>query len=87
MRIVIDLPPDQAVRVNATLGGEEGARRLLLRLLSSVLDAAVPVTAAPVAYESVPEVPAAMSLAGDPIRGDVSGGASLEPRDGSDDPS
>ena len=75
------------MRVNAALGGEEAARRLLLRLLSSVLDAAVPVTAAPLPSEAFPEVPAAMSLAGDPIRGDVSGGTSPEPHDGSDDPS
>lgn len=87
MRIVIDLPPDQAVRVRVALGGEEGARRLLLRLLGSVLDAASPLALAPVAYESVPEVPAAMSLAGDPIRGDVAGATIPEGRDGSDDPS
>ena len=73
MRIVIDLPPDQAARVRAALGGEEGARRLLLRLLGSVLDASAPLAPAPYAIDARPEVPAAMSLAGDPIRGDVVG--------------
>ena len=68
MRIIIDLPPEQAVRARAVLGGEEEARRLLLRLLSSVLDAAAPVAPKPYLLDTRPEIPAAMSLAGDPIR-------------------
>ena len=68
MRIIIDLPPEQAVRVRATLGGEEGARRLLLRLLGSVLDATAPIAPKPYLLDTRPEIPAAMSLAGDPIR-------------------
>ncbi|WP_309722659.1 hypothetical protein [Armatimonas sp.] len=68
MRIVIDLPPEQAVRVRKTLGGEEGARRLLLRLLGSVLDAAAPMVPSSYLLDTRPEIPAAMSLAGDPIR-------------------
>jgi hypothetical protein len=68
VRIVIDLPPEQAIRVRATLGGEEGARRLLLRLLGSVLDAAMPVAPKTGLLDTRSEIPAAMSLAGDPIR-------------------
>ena len=68
MRIIIDLPPEQAIRVRATLGGEEGARRLLLRLLGSVLDAAAPVAPNPYQIDTRLDIPAAMSLAGDPIR-------------------
>ncbi|WP_395091918.1 hypothetical protein [Armatimonas sp.] len=68
MRIIIDLPPEQAIRVRATLGDEEGARRLLLRLLSSVLDAAAPVAPNPYQIDTRLDIPAAMSLAGDPIR-------------------
>jgi hypothetical protein len=68
VRIVIDLPPEQAVRVRKTLGGEDGARRLLLRLLGSVLDAAAPLATSPYLLDTRPEIPAAMSLAGDPIR-------------------
>ncbi|MBB6049708.1 hypothetical protein [Armatimonas rosea] len=68
MRITIDLPPEQAVRVRTLLGGEEGARRLLLRVLGSVLDAAVPLAPSAALTDTRPEIPAAMSLAGDPIR-------------------
>lgn len=68
MRITIDLPPEQAVRVRTLLGGEDGARRLLLRVLGSVLDAAVPLTPSASLTDTRPEIPAAMSLAGDPIR-------------------
>jgi hypothetical protein len=68
VRIIIDLPPEQAIRVRATLGGDEGARRLLLRLLGSVLDAASPVAPKSYLLDTRPEIPAAMSLAGDPIR-------------------
>ena len=56
------------MRVRKTLGGEEGARRLLLRLLGSVLDAAAPMVPSPYLLDTRPEIPAAMSLAGDPIR-------------------
>jgi hypothetical protein len=68
VRIIIELPPEQAARARAVLGGEEEARRLLLRLLGSVLDAAAPVAPRPYLLDTRPEIPAAMSLAGDPIR-------------------
>lgn len=50
------------------LGGEEQTQRLLLRLLGSVLDAASPIAPKPYLLDTRPEIPAAMSLAGDPIR-------------------